>query len=356
MSRLWAMDSVSIRIPLTAVKIIDSELQVLYHTFNGSTGEEKAVVRTTNVVKLDSGIKTKFSIEIQFNKDNQKVEHLVVMLTSKMLKSRYFEGIHSGTIQVVFDFLMDQNSVVFSMEEFMSAQCVDIDFKHDFTASKLTMKQALKVMEGQYIKTGRKHSFCEGHGLTNRQSAKSETNIGLQFNDRKTTSIHTSPYMKIYFKTGELLTKSNIFALSHLNELPEDLIRVEFTIKNKEHLKISNMPNTLEGLLNTPQEVINEAYEKTLRVLVSKRLREAVKNDQIAPKDLAVVNLIIQVLDAGGTWAVCKTNTLGTLTGSNRVKKSAMLEDLYNSYIAPIKKYSNFKNVDTVLEQIGYTY
>jgi hypothetical protein len=162
--------------------------------------------------------------------------------------------------------------------------------------------------------------------------------------------------MKIYFKTGELISKSNIFALEHLNELPEDLFRVEFTIKNKEHLKISNMSNTLEGLLNTPQEVINEAYERTLRALVSKRLREAVANDTISPKDLAVVNLIIQVLDAGGTWEVCKINTLGTLTGSNRVKKNAQLEDLYNSYIAPIKKYSNFKNVDRVLEQIGYTY
>ena len=356
MSRLWAMDSVSIRIPLTAVKIVDSELLVLYHTYNGTTGEERAVVRTTNVVKLDRGIKTKFSIEIQFNKDNQKVEHLVLMLTSKMLKSRYFEGIHSGTIQLVYDFLMDQNSVVFSMEDFMSAQCVDIDFKHDFTASKLTMKQALKVMEGQYIKTGRKHSFCEPFGLTNRQSSKSETNIGLQFNDRKTTSIHTSPYMKIYFKTGELLSKSNIFALEHLNELPEDLFRVEFTIKNKEHLKISNMPNTLEGLLNTPQEVINAAYERTLRALVSKRLKEAVKNDQIAPKDLLLVNFIIHALDLGSTWAVSKAIGLGTLSGSNRVKKSAQLEDLYNSYIAPIKKYSNYKNVDSVLEQIGYTY
>ena len=97
-------------------------------------------------------------------------------------------------------------------------------------------------------------------------------------------------------------------------------------------------------------------FERTLRALVSKRLKEAVANDQIAPKDLLLVNFIIHALDLGSTWAVSKAIGLGTLSGSNRVKKSAQLEDLYNSYIAPIKKYSNYKNVDKVLEQIGYTY
>ena len=353
MSRLWTMDSLSIRLPLHQIQIIDPDLKAMYHTYSDATGEEKSVVRNNKIEKWDRGIKTKFSIQIQFNKDRQKEEHLVVILTSKMLKSRYFEGIHSGSIQAVYDYLMEQQAVSFSLQTFLTSQAVDIDWKSDFTCNKLTVKQSLKVMQKQYITTPKKNSHCTPHGLT---AKGSETNIGLQFNDRETTSIHTSPYMKIYFKTGELLTKSNVFALEHLQELPEDLFRIEFTLKNKEHLKLNDMKNTLGELLQTSQETVNKAYLKTLSTLLSKRLREAVKNDQIPPKDLLYVNFIINSLDKGDTWSMLKKNVLGSLTGSNRTKKTELLDRLYNSYVAPIKKYSNHKNIDSLLEQIGYTF
>ena len=116
------------------------------------------------------------------------------------------------------------------------------------------------------------------------------------------------------------------------------------------------MGNTLEELLSTPQELIEEAYSKTLRAVMNKRLREAMHSGLISPNDLLQVNSMIINLDCGYTWAILKENLLGTLEGSNRTKKSYKLEELFNAYIKPIKKYSNYQQLDNVLAEIGYTF
>lgn len=352
-SMKFSIDSCCIRLPLNQVKILDSNIEALLITIVEDTGEIVRTEENNKITKEFKGIKSKFSIELQFNKSNVREEHLVITINSKMLRKRYFEGITLDNISEVHKYLMEQEAVSFSLETMLTAQAVDIDFKRDFTAKREAVVKALNVMYKNAVpqieidKGARKFHLNKGY---------SGDNIGLQFNKRETTSISTAPFMKIYYKTGDLLTKSNLFALEHLEELPNDLWRTEFTIKNKKHLAMHNMGNTLEELLSTPQEVIEEAYSKTLRAVMNKRLREAMHSGLISPNDLLLVNSTIINLDCGYTWAILKENLLGTLEGSNRTKKRQRLEELFNAYIKPIKKYSNYQQLDNVLAEIGYTF
>jgi hypothetical protein len=349
----FSIDSCGIRLPINEVKILDSNIEALLITIVEDTGEIVRTEENNKITKEFKGIKSKFSIEIQFNKSNVREEHLVITINSKMLKKRYFEGITSDNISEVHKYLMEQEAVSFSLETMLTAQAVDIDFKRDFTAKRETVIKALNVMYKNAVPQVKIDKGVKPFGL---HKGFSGDNIGLQFNKRETTSISTAPFMKIYNKTGDLLTKSNLFALEHLEELPNDLWRTEFTIKNKKHLAMHKMGNTLGELLSTPQELIEEAYSKTLRAVMNKRLREAMHSGLISPNDLLQVNSMIINLDCGYTWAILKENLLGTLEGSNRTKKSYKLEELFEAYIKPIKKYSNYQQLDNVLAEIGYTF
>jgi len=349
----FSIDSCSIRLPLNEVKILDTEIKALFVTISEATGEVKKVEKNNKITKEYKGIKSKFSIEIQFNKANVREEHLVIIVNSKMLKKRYFEGITSDNISEVHSYLMEQRAVSFSLETMLTAQAVDIDFKRDFTAKKETVVKALNILKDNAKASTGINVGILPFGL--KEGYKGD-NIGLQFNKRDTTSISTAPFMKIYNKTGDLLTKSNVFALEHLEELPNDLWRTEFTIKNKKHLAMHKMSNTLGELLSTPQEVIEEAYSKTLQAILNKRLKEAVHNGLIPPKDLMLVNFMIIGLDSGYNWSLLKETVLGTLEGSNRSKKAKQLDELFEAYVQPIKKYSNYKQLDNVLAEIGYTF
>ena len=349
----WAVDSCSIRLPLREVKILDNDIKALYTTISEESGEVVKTEKNNKIQKEYRGIKSKFSIEIQFNKSNIREEHLVIIINSKMLKRRYFEGITSDNISEVHSYLMEQKAVSFNLETMLTAQAVDIDYKRDFTAKRESVVKALTILKDNAKASTEINKGVLPFGL--KEGYKGD-NIGLQFNKRDTTSISTAPFMKIYHKTGDLLTKSNLFALVHLEEVPNDLWRVEFTIKNKKHLAMHKMGNTLGELLSTPQVVIEEAYNKTLQAILNKRLKEAVSNGLIPPKDLLLVNYMISLLDNGYNWGIVKEIGLGTLQGSNRSKKAKQLDELFDAYVQPIKRYSNHKQLDNVLAQIGYTF
>ena len=82
----FAIDSCSIRLPLNEVKILDTEIKALFVTISEATGEVKKVEKNNKITKEYKGIKSKFSIEIQFKKSNVREEHLVIIVNSKMLK------------------------------------------------------------------------------------------------------------------------------------------------------------------------------------------------------------------------------------------------------------------------------
>jgi hypothetical protein len=344
----YSVDSLKVRIPISRVKILDESIREMVLKVSAETGEVLEAKENTQASRNEQGIKTTFAIE-QRATQFDTIRYLIILVNAKQLQTHYFEGITTFNVGELYNYLMSLGVVQFSLKEFLKSECTDIDFKKDFKATDEDMKEAFDVL----MSNARLYADA-GMGYT---PFNKKDNKGLMFNHRTTTKIKTAPFFKIYSKTLDLLHKSNIFALAHFREVPRDLWRMEFTIKNKKHLASFGHGNTFSDILNLSQDQIEDMKEASLKAVLNKRIRESpIDNDTIPPRDILLVNLIIMLMDKGIGWTIIKKNTLGSLTSGNRSKKSHHLDSLFDAYIRPIEHYSSAVNVDSILNQIGYNF
>jgi len=344
----WSIDSLKIRIPLRKVQILDESIREMVLRVSERSGEVLESKENTKASRDERGIKTTFSIEQRATKFDT-IPYLIILVNAKQLGRLYFDGITQGNFITLFEYLMSLKVVRFTPYELLEAECTDIDIKKDFEAQDQDMKEALREM---YNNATPSSDYDKGSKLFWKKDNK-----GLQFNKRDTTKYRTAPFIKIYSKTLDLMTKSNLFALSCLDTIPENLWRLEYTIKNKKHLEAHGIDNTFSALLKLSQAKMEAICQSSLKAVLEQRARPLVAhNDKIPPRDLLLVNSLIWHLDNGSQWTVIKRNLLGSLMGYNRSKKLKYLEALYQSYIRPIKGYSKHQNLDTIFNQIGYTF
>ena len=343
----WAIDSLKLRMPLNRVKVLDEHIREIIANVSTRTGEVLEEKENTRSSRDEQGIKTEFSIEKRATQF-ETVEYLIILVNAKQLKQRYFEGIKAMNVAHLHSYLVGLGVVQFSLKEFLKAECTDIDFRKDFTAKEEDMKEAFNVMHGNAKAST---DYDKGSKLFWKKDNK-----GLQFNKRNTTKIRTAPFLKIYSKTLDLLHKSNVFALSHFDIIPQDLWRLEFTIKNKKHLDSFGHGNSLSELISLTAEQINAMSTASLKAVLNQKTRELKETEGIPPKDVYEVNSLIMLLDSGHQWHTIKMKLLGSLTASNRSKKLKRMEELYENYIRPIEGYSKQFAVDDVLNQIGYSF
>ena len=360
----YSVDSLKVRIPITRVRILDESIRGIvskvveadgsgyqgrqFYDMDGTLYNVIEEKQNTKASRDEYGIKTTFSIEKRATQFDT-IEYLVILVNAKQLKQQYFEGIHVGNISNLHQYLISLGVVQFSLKELLKAECTDIDFKKDFEATDEDMKEAFDLME--------KNSIPSSHIDVGVLPFWQNDNKGLQFNKRTTTKIKTAPFLKIYSKTLDLLHKSNIFALAHFKEIPQNLWRMEFTIKNKKHLASFGHGNTLSDILSLSNEHIEEMGANSLRAVLQERVRDSKLNDQsIPPKDVVLINALIFMLDKGLQWSIIKKMLTGNMTRQNQSKKNQQLDSLFNSYIRPIEHYSSALNVDSILNQIGYNF
>jgi hypothetical protein len=344
----YSVDSLKVRIPLSRANITDESIRQMVHRVVDETGEVLESKENTQASRDAKGIKTTFSIE-QRATEFDTIRYLVILVNAKQLGKHYFEGIRTFNVRELYDYLMSLGVVQFSLREFLKSECTDIDFKKDFYATDDEMKEAFDLMQANSQPSA---DYDKGNKLFWRRDNK-----GLQFNKRTTTKIKTAPFFKIYSKTLDLLGKSNIFALAHFGDIPRNMWRMEFTIKNKKHLASFGHGNTLSDILNLSEDQIEHMGETSLKAVLNKRVRESsINSDTIPPRDLILVNALILLIDSGIGWTIIKKNLLGSLTSGNRAKKNHHLNTLFDSYIRPIEHYSSAVNVDSILNQIGYNF
>ena len=145
--------------------------------------------------------------------------------------------------------------------------------------------------------------------------------------------------------------------MAYLDNIPQDLWRMEYTIKNKKHLQAFEIGNTFSDLLSLSQEQLEAISQKSLKAVLEKRIKPLMQlSDNIPPKDLILVNSLIMLLDSGHQWTIIKTQLLGSLQGYNKSKKGLLLESLFQDYIRPIEGYSKHQAIDEILNQIGYNF
>lgn len=257
-----AIDSLKVRIPLEKVKLINPLLIGDYTIVQNSTG----LVLDDDDFKQNApcfnqnGIKTYYKIEKQVTK-NQTVESFcTILLSSKVLEGRYFEGIQNSTLYDVHQSLQSQNFIDLSLNDFTEGEITDIDVKYDF----ITEEKATDFVTTLY--NGAKMVKKAVHGCS---VYKKDDNCGIQFALRKTDCFKKAPYLKFYEKIRELNFKSTTFYESYLKgnvQLPPELIRCETTIKNKKHLVLLGAEgNTLGYALDNLNTISENAFRYAFR-------------------------------------------------------------------------------------------
>jgi len=252
------VDSLQLRILLSEVEIIDTTLIDNMITIHEATGE---------IVKQKKGLEYKLKTEegISFGfKVSQRKAHpnspeinseLYVLVNSKHLKGRYFEGITKDNVDIIWEAVNSLNVIKISREAFLRSDILDVDLCIDFPANTEEFKENMKRLQKLAISTkaDRVKSF------------NSEKNIGLELNDRnKSTPAKT--FAKFYHKTTELVNNSTDFQEKYLKDKIDfnDIGRFEFNLKNRQYFRHYGIHGvkTLKQLLDfdTAKRVFQEVY------------------------------------------------------------------------------------------------
>jgi hypothetical protein len=349
---VWVLDSLKIRIPIQKVTIHHSGLNAMVGRVVLATGEILTESMETSVRSEVDGVRTAFTV-CQESLDGKRMgTFLTILVNAKMLGRGYFDGITIETVRTIYAYLMELNVAVFTYENFMDGECVDVDVRKDFQGSDEAVSTAMARLKKNYIHRGKMDT-----GVLVFKTGKRVT--GLQFNKRTTTSFLTSPFMKIYNKHADAMdSKHYVFFKHHGIKVPYDLWRVEYTIKNKKHLRHVGMGNKLVEVLTTSQDVLDGGMEHITASLFNPRQRtcEQLESLDIPPRDKMMVNALATIADCGKSIHDAKQSILGNLEGYNRTKNSKYLNTLHESYLRPIERFNAYEQIDKILDVIAYRF
>lgn len=290
MLKRYKIDSLKINIPFDQCVIPDGSnllTEPVYVPFNIETGDvdifTKATVKnfvygisTYQEMEINDKYPDRFLIPIKYSKGQivtgrsmskldgkirpTHVDSVVIQLSSKTCKERYFEGITRETLPIVYEHIIKSGQVYFSYETFLKGQCTDVDICSDFD-SDVVIPNLRKVVKDSIRE--RFKELCKSYNKNGNQ--------GFELGNRKISGID-KPYLKVYHKrkqmeneyvnTNDGVWKRNYeFAETYLkggiDSIPDNLIRLEFNLKNNEVIehflkKTNNLFARFEGAkLNT---------------------------------------------------------------------------------------------------------
>ena len=345
------IDSFKIRIPIGKVKILNNNINTHWSKVN-EYGEVIEEGQNKALRYNDNGISLHFKLETQLGRGNITADYLSILVNSKTLQSRYFEGITRDNIQVVYDYIMSKAAVDFTMLDFLMGECTDMDFKKDCKVDWQQYKKTKKVLVSISKMTKKKG---DGHHEFN-----AKNNDGIQWSDRETTRFLGNPFFKIYHKETELLREgkkgSKDFYDSFLKGVDiEDRVRIETTVKNKKHFRALGIQDTtLSNLLDLTPETRNNIIQKAAQCHLEARTRTITPNSDMTPNKKVMYAAIIDFMDLGRSYETIRQNLIrGIDDRSAKSKKGKELDDVYMTWIHGSDVDMEAKDLNQVLDFIG---
>lgn len=353
-----SVDSLKIRIPIERVKIIDRLLSTQnIIVINGDTGEEIDIEGYDSEFKIrarkiqENGIKTRFAIEKQQTSFKTTAEYLVILFNAKLLKERYFEGITSANIDLIYERLIEYKIASFSFSAFLAGECTDVDFKKDITYKSDFIK-LIDALYGQTIE-----SRDSGKGA---RTFKEKKNKGIQFANRNTTKFIRNPYLKVYHKGIEFEYHSVEFMNAYFpvnNYGREYKVRIETTVKNKDHFRAlfgQDVSTELKSILM----LSTEQKEKIFKVAANSHFRPLLKQQKTItgkkPNDIFILRLINMHMENGLSFEFIKNILLNDISDRHvKSRKKTDLDNLYSEFIKGTKEDKTTKEIQQFFDALG---
>lgn len=295
------IDSLKFRIPINLVTILDLELLDNIIELNERTGEitSSEFKRKSVEYKLTETAKVKMLVQKKRVSSQDSSDCLIVYLNSKILKERYFEGINPANIDQVYKDLMSLKAFEVDFDTFLLANCTDIDFKFDEYLHPSEWTELLELIKTE---TKPKKQMGSGYKIFN-PSPRHPLQKGLQFSSRERAT-KSLPFVKFYYKGGELLSNSKEFYDEHISKYytKDELLnyhRVETTIKNKDQAKTLGINSTtLSGLLSLTEEQKVNVFKTVLSKHMNRPKLEAIKpiKTNMTPEETVYFNSMTQIM------------------------------------------------------------
>lgn len=242
----------------------DVETGKVVQKFDQATGQfiDDTHIHTTKI-NTHNGIAVSYAIVHRMNgKLRVPRKYVAIGVSAKLLKERYWEGINTSNIRVVWQAINDDNVIKVPFETFIAAKVVDVDVCIDkYTLSilgdtemsrQLTCKEIVRLLH-------KATRVTERGGPALPPPKLEETNVGIQFGKRELVgkAYRTKQFLKFYAKLIELQHHAKAFTDVYIkhNDVklyePSYFLRLETTIKNAAHFKTYYLNvKTLEDLLS----------------------------------------------------------------------------------------------------------
>ncbi len=293
------IDSFSLKLPMDCITVLDDKLTSLTAIVYQATGEIENDLPPKPVVISQNGITIRFSLASipVFNKETKEsdlTQFLVLTVSTKLLQTRYFEGINKDNIEYLYKTFLEFEVFSCSFEDFLKGSISDIDICiNQYTTKPIFQEVCKSLLIMADIRSKRMRLFNDSE------------QIGLMFSNRNWAT-PSYPFIKAYHKELELTTKSKEFTEIYLQDFQEqikDLVRVEATIRNYKHkqrlekFKILPKFKTLEEFLEIPETDLHEFVKFSLNSYVLKTRK--LKTPQLSPTDHLLYNLIYMCINKG---------------------------------------------------------
>ncbi len=307
------------------VEIVNAGLNDDFAKLNLTTGE---IIKEDKEKPIRITVKQKgFNYEMVIRKltlGRATDHYLLILLNTKMLKEKYFEGLTQTNIRDIYDAIMGLGLVKFSWEDFLlKSNCTDIDVCMDYELDRSSFNKHLQsLMEITPFSRERDQGY------------KPYDN-GVEWNNRKTAT-NSNPFLKIYDKERELWSQSNIFTEGYLKD--EDIAnrkRIEFTFKDANHLKYLKVTDSsLVSILNITQIDRMQMMKKIMhKVFDINQMIDEVQDSEEKP-DRTVLVRAMRYMYSNGLGKEAATKFLITdLNTSNKSKYRKKLKELWQSKV-----------------------
>lgn len=297
----FQIDSFNIYIPIDKCDFVSESLfyTTEKHEVIKETGQ---VIKTTDEKTPYFYIEVAPNVELRYKRYKKKLigsnaenqECLELLITAKHLLTEYFNGVRADNMVRIFNCITklrdystgveEEKLIGITYQNFIKySEVLDIDFCRNgyITDSDVYLKG---------LKSIKKYSDLMTSGKSKARFKKDTDtqHYALYFGGK-----NGRPELKIYWKCGELLTKSAKFYNAYLKEYDiTNLFRVEFNIPNNKVFKaIFNKPMTLKNVLYLTQDEIMNAYSIVSKKYLSKPIinKNMSKHDE---KDIGILELL----------------------------------------------------------------
>ena len=292
-SNHWKIDSMRLEIPKEFVDI-SHRFTDEYELWNKNTGvvEDLQEFQKKDMLEHDiNGVKYYTRLYKRATKSDdgkftgQTSTWLQVLLSSKMLESRYFEGITHRTIESLYNKIMSLEHFRCTLEVFKQAYVFDVDYCKDYQAKRSQFNDFVNDLS---VKPNCSKVY---------KNTKGDVST-LQFNFREKATF-LKPYYKIYnkydeYRSRQRFEKLNAFYKAYNIPIPlETHFRKELTLKSKKSFKLISSQFTYTNTLNDALSLCDDNYglKHVLDQLQGYKIRRIIQ-----PKDYKSIPLLISLI------------------------------------------------------------